>query len=305
MTSHRHGTALVVNTHSRKAERFFFDVLDALAKSDLEVTSIFPVRDPRKLAEAVKTAIDAGNKMVIVGGGDGTISALVGHFVNTDVVLGILPLGTANSFIKSLGIPDNPEEAIEVITKGRVEKIDVGKINDTYYANVISFGFTTLIASKLSDRMKKHFGLLAYFFEGIRQTLKLKPFDMKVTCDGQSQMIKTYQVIVANGSFYGPTSLAREATVNSGKLMLLTMSGMRRRTLLKAWVGSLFGKSLASYGAHHVSASKIEIETDPIQDVSIDGEVNYVTPLKLEVVPEGIHIMVPPRFRKRKQTRSV
>jgi len=302
MTTKR--VALVINTHSRKAESFFFRVLDELQKSGIEVTAHFPVRDPEKLEDAVKTAIADGNNLIIVGGGDGTISALVDYFVNKDVVLGILPLGTANSFIRSLGIPANPLEAVKVIAKGKVERIDVGKVNDTYYANVISFGYTTAIALDLSVRLKRVLGIFAYAYIGVRKTFSSRPFTMEVIHDGKTETFTTYQAIVANGSFYGPTSLDSHATVNSGKLVLLTMRNMSKFSLLRVWLGTLFGRSLTSYGVHHFSTSELTIVTKPQQAVSIDGEVvNYAT-LKLSLVPEGVQVMVPKSFQKRRSIRN-
>jgi YegS/Rv2252/BmrU family lipid kinase len=301
MTDQKPGIALVINTHSRRAERFFFNVLDALAEAGLVVTDIYPVRNPDLLEESVQKAIAAKPSMVIVGGGDGTLSALVDYFVNTEVILGILPLGTANSFIRSLQIPHDIKAAVDVLANGKVQKIDVGKMNDTYFANVVSFGYTTLVARKLSTGMKRYFGQLGYAIIGIRQALLAKPFTLTIKYDGLVEKVSTYQVIVANGSYYGPTSLAKEATVNNGKLVLLTMSDMGRLSLLIAWLGTLFGRSLAYHGANHISLTSFSLEANPIQSVSIDGEVSYKTPLTFESVPEAVKVMVPNSFRSKKR----
>src|SRR5689334_14273315 len=88
---------LVVNAKSRKGEDAFKEAKAKLSAAGLELIRAHAIRDPRKMDEAVKGAIrDA--PMVIVGGGDGSISSNVDHFVGSDTVFAILPLGTANSF---------------------------------------------------------------------------------------------------------------------------------------------------------------------------------------------------------------
>ncbi len=293
--------ALVINTHSRKAERTFFMVLDKLEAAGVIVTDLFPVRNPDHLSKAVEKAIAQGNQLIIIGGGDGTISAMSGHFVNRDVTLGILPLGTANSFIKSLGIPTGIDAAISVLAQGKEERIDVGSINGTYFANALSYGYTTLVAYNTSTRMKRVLGIAAYALEGFIQALRARPFTIDVTCDGVATRLTTYQAIVANGTFYGPTTLARSATLNSGKLVLLTMQNMHRRTLLHAWITTLFGKSLASQTTLTITGKEIEITPKPAQAITVDGEILHANTLILKIHPEAIKVLVPANFQKKKR----
>src|SRR5689334_4703225 len=96
---------LIVNTYSRRGERSFFQALDALQKNGLTITASYAVQHPDRLAEVVREAIEQKGDLVIVGGGDGTISSIVDFFAYQDVVLGILPFGTGNSFARTIGIP--------------------------------------------------------------------------------------------------------------------------------------------------------------------------------------------------------
>jgi diacylglycerol kinase (ATP) len=137
---------LVVNTHSRRGQRLFFKALDALEQRGIHVTASYPVRHPERLPEVIQEAIARGNKLVVVGGGDGTLSAIVDSFADQEVVLGILPLGTSNSFARSLNIPLSLEGAIEVITQGKVVDVDLGKAGTDYFANTVTIGLTAEIA---------------------------------------------------------------------------------------------------------------------------------------------------------------
>src|SRR5947209_7093821 len=97
--------ALIINTRSRKGEEFFFEILELLEKNGIVVESSYPVSNSVFLQRAVKEAIAKGPKLVIVGGGDGTLSSVVQHFAYKSIVLGVLPLGTGNSFARSLELP--------------------------------------------------------------------------------------------------------------------------------------------------------------------------------------------------------
>jgi len=89
--------ALIVNAKSRKGRHLFREACRLLREAGVELSRTDAVRDPKRFAGSVKAAVEAGTPMVIVGGGDGSISSSVDHVVGTDTIFAILPLGTANS----------------------------------------------------------------------------------------------------------------------------------------------------------------------------------------------------------------
>ena len=127
---------LVVNTNSSQGEKFFFAAMDELARRGIWIAASYPVRDSARLRECVEEAISRAQSLVIVGGGDGTISSIVDYFAHKELVLGVLPLGTGNSFARSLGIPINLEGAVDVIASGKVADVDLGKVGDSCFANI-------------------------------------------------------------------------------------------------------------------------------------------------------------------------
>lgn len=96
--------ALVINTRARSGARFARRVIEMFAALGVRVDA-FCVRNPDYLRRIVGRAIDAGHRYIVVGGGDGTISSICGLFAYRDIVLGVLPLGTGNSFARTLGYP--------------------------------------------------------------------------------------------------------------------------------------------------------------------------------------------------------
>jgi len=122
---------------------------------------------------------------VIVGGGDGTISSIVDYFAHQDVVLGILPLGTGNSFARTLGIPLTLEGAVDVIVHGKVADIDLGKVDQDYFANIASIGFSAEVARNSSNRLKKLLGPLAYGLVAVREFVRHRSFSCTLQIDHQ------------------------------------------------------------------------------------------------------------------------
>ena len=120
--------ALVINTRSRRAAACYLAVKSLLAKSKIKVNAAFPIDDPAKLIDTAGELVAQGYKFVIVGGGDGTISSVVDHFAYARVLFGVIPLGTANSFARTLGIPLNLSDAVDVLVNGKVADVDLGKI---------------------------------------------------------------------------------------------------------------------------------------------------------------------------------
>lgn len=96
---------LVVNAHSRRGQDNFDQAREKLESAGVRLLAAHAVKDPEQMAATVRQAIASGAPMVIVGGGDGSMSGTVDEFVGKDCVFGVLPLGTANSFARTLGLP--------------------------------------------------------------------------------------------------------------------------------------------------------------------------------------------------------
>ncbi len=133
---------LIVNTHARNGDSKFQKARALLVARGMTLDAAYAVNDPDQLPGLVDAAIAQGHRFIIVGGGDGTISSVIDSFAHRDVVFGLLPLGTANSFARTLSIPLNLESAVNVIVSGKVVDVDLGKIDDDYFANGAALGLS-------------------------------------------------------------------------------------------------------------------------------------------------------------------
>ena len=118
---------LVVNTRSRHGARAYSEAKRLLAEAGIALDAAYPVRNAERLPEIAREEIAKGRKFIIIGGGDGSISSVVDHFAYASVVFGVLPLGTANSFARTLGIPLDLPGAIDVLVNGKVADIDLAR----------------------------------------------------------------------------------------------------------------------------------------------------------------------------------
>lgn len=109
------------------------------AAFDLELTAA-----PKQAAVIARKSLDAFDVIVAIGG-DGTVNDILPGMLFFSKPLGIIPAGSGNDFIKSLGIPNTIEGAVDIVLKGDTRTIDAGKINDTWFANGVGIGFDAAV----------------------------------------------------------------------------------------------------------------------------------------------------------------
>ncbi len=177
-----HGrAALIVNTRSRSGEQVFFRALDRLQELHVPLGATYAIRDPARLPETVREVLEDGSgyETLILGGGDGTVSSVVDFLAHHDVTLGLLPLGTANDFARTLGIPSDVDEACEAIANGKVVDVDLGLAGNNYYVNVASVGLGVGATQALTPWAKKNIGALAYPVAAIKAFMTHEPFSAR------------------------------------------------------------------------------------------------------------------------------
>jgi diacylglycerol kinase (ATP) len=290
--------ALIVNTRSRTGERAFFQALDHLQEMHVPLGVTYPIRDPARLPEAVQEVLGDGYEFLILGGGDGTVSSVVDFLADRGTLLGLLPLGTANDFARTLDIPEDIEEACKLIANGKVVDIDLGLAGDNFYVNVASVGLSVEATRALSPWLKKSTGPLAYPVAAIRAFLKHEPFSAKLTFpEGDHEPVeydRLLQVAVGNGRFYGGGMIvALESGIDDKTLDIYAIDLGRRRDLIGAVRYLKSGDFIKTDGVHNFRTPRVRLETDPDLPVNIDGEVVTRTPQDFSVAQNALSVLVP------------
>lgn len=147
---------LLINQRSRKGRAEASRAQSLLAQAGF--TLLQPARDDTRSYSELIAAYAHRVDAVIVGGGDGTLNAAAPGLMQTGLPLGILPLGTANDFARTLGIPASLESAIKIIADGQLRAVDLGEVNQHLFLNVSSIGFSVELARNLTAESKKTLG---------------------------------------------------------------------------------------------------------------------------------------------------
>jgi YegS/Rv2252/BmrU family lipid kinase len=284
---------LVVNAMSRQGAAAFDEVRDKLSAAGIELMDAHAVQNPEVMEPIIKAAI-AKAPMVIVGGGDGTLSSAVDHFVGTDTVFAVLPLGTANSFARTLGMPLDLDGAIRVIAYGRRKRIDLGVIDGDYFANVAALGLSPLIADTVPHGLKRYLGVLGYVIWAVRVAFKFRPFRLRITLDdGSIEKSWATEARIANGTYHGGVLLVENAQLDSGEMVIQAVTGKSLTRLAWSWFATLFRLRHRAQTVTEWRGRHLTLDARPSQKISIDGEVSARTPVKVEVARGAIDVAAP------------
>lgn len=284
--------AMIVNTRSRTGQAQYEAACRAMEGLPFPVDG-HAVKDPDQLEDAVRSALARKPDLVILGGGDGTISSLVDLLVGQDVILGVLPLGTANSFARTLGIPLDIPGAVEVLRTGAPRRIDLGMIDGDYFANCAALGISPQIARTIPHGLKKVLGKIGYLGWAAWQFASFKPFTLIVGEGDMAERLRVVEVRISNGPFHGGTELVDAAAVDSGEIVVQAVVGRVRSRLVKNWVASFFRLDARHEDTRDFRGKSMRIDTVPRMPISIDGEVLATTPVTAKVAAGVIEVMAP------------
>ncbi len=161
--------------------------------------AVFRVEKTRSLehgAELALRAIELGEVPVVVSG-DGLLGAVGGAMAGADVPLGLIPGGRGNDMARALGIPTEPEEAVEVVLSGRSRRIDVGEANGKRFLGIASVGFDSE-CNRIANETHFLRGKLVYAYSMPRTLIGWKPARFTLGIGEESKRISGYFVAVAN-----------------------------------------------------------------------------------------------------------
>ncbi len=285
--------ALVVNAQSRKGQDLFESARGKLEQAGVRLIAAHAITDPSQLDDVVREVVAGGAPMVIVGGGDGSMSGTVDELVGTGCVFAVLPLGTANSFARTLGIPLDLDGAVEVIASGRCRRIDLGMINDDYYVNGASLGLSPLIGESVPHKLKRYLGRLGYLIWALRCAINFKPFRLIIDDGTRTHRLWSTEVRILNGPFHGGVELSPNAGVDSGEIVIQAVVGRSLIRLALDWYSKFFRFRDHSSHTREFRGTEFRLDTRPHLRISIDGEVLARTPVHVRVAKKAVLVAVP------------
>jgi diacylglycerol kinase (ATP) len=235
--------------------------------------------------------------LVIIGGGDGTLNAAAEGLVEAGLPLGILPLGTANDLARTLEIPSSVIEASRVIAEGLTHRIDLGRVNGKHFFNVASVGLSVHVARQLGVEIKRRWGVLGYPLTLWRALGRHRSFRAEIRCNGTRARVRTIQISVGNGRYYGGgMTIAADAAIDDGLLDLVSLAPQGLVELILSLPALRWGWHERAERVRHWRCRDIEIRTVRSLPINTDGEVTTRTPAHIVVVPQALAVHVPQSF---------
>ena len=284
--------ALIVNAHSRKGQDLFDAACEKLQAAGITLRSAHAVQDPEQLIPTVRAQVASGVPMVIIGGGDGSLSGVVDELVGKDVVFAVLPLGTANSFARSLGLPLDLDGAVDAIVNGRRRRVDLGMIDSDYFVNAASIGLSTMIGETVPHKLKRYAGRVGYLLWALKCSIRFRPFRLELDDGSQRQSMWATELRILNGGHHGGVELSERADVDSRELLLQAVVGRSKFALGRDWYAKFFKLRDRNAHSRDFRGKCFSVTIHPPQRISIDGEVLASTPVVAKVAAGAIEVAV-------------
>lgn len=264
-------------------------------ESGLRVVDVHPEIDVRK---TVREALDAGLKSFVVAGGDGSVHHVAQALVNTEGILGVVPIGSVNHLARDLGIPIGDwRTALDVAVRGEIRQIDVGRVNGHYFINSVMLGLYPSI-SAFRERFRSLHSRWRAYVKAFRLALHHFPHvTLVVELDGRVETFRTQMFVVAVNS-YDLTQIGMvspKTSFNDGRVSIYSLSFMSRLQFVGAAAKYFRGKVVETPGFRSIRTTQMSVDTGKRRlRISVDGELmDLDTPLQIAAVPSSLLVRAP------------
>lgn len=268
-----------------------------LEKNDFKVDVAW-AKPKEEATPIARRAVKDGYKIVIAMGGDGTIEAVMRGMVSRKARLGIVPTGTQNNIAKSLGIPEDLEEACALIASGNTRKLDMGQVKTRKLKKLVFFEMATvgLSAAVYPDANKITNGKLS----SIKDTAltffhhETRPKVFLTLNDESKVEVETMLVMVSNTPIFGKNfRVAPDASLEDGLLDVSVYPDFSKVELLRYFAEVMDGGYSGDGKVQHYQVRKLKVKTSPKLDVMADGVELGKGTVRIKVRSGALRVIVP------------
>jgi diacylglycerol kinase family enzyme len=245
-----------------------------------------------------RAVAERGDALLIVGGGDGTISAAASALAGTGTLLGILPLGTLNHFARDLGLPLDLAEAAKVIAGGKEHRVDIAEMNGRVFINNSAIGLYPLMVVD-RDLQRLRLGRskpLALAVASLRTLARFGHQRLTLTVNDQRAQVDTPLLFVGNNGYRVDLGApGRRESLDEGRLFVLVMRKKTRRGFVAAGIRALLGRSRDDDMVQIDGVERLRVSSKRSQlAISLDGEVvRAAPPLDYKIRKRALRVIAP------------
>ncbi len=263
---------------------------------------VYKTTGDENVGDVVRAALEGTNHetgidLVIAAGGDGTISGVAGGLTRSGVPMGVLPLGTANTFARELGIPVSDEDALELLTgEHAVVEIDALAVEDQVFVLNVSVGLSGLMMRDTERTDKRRWGRVAYVWTGFKKLFGYQPYSFHLVVDGKERDVSASEIAIVNSGALGTPSLrwSPQVELNDGQIDVVVF---RARSLLDyltlAAAVVLRRQTEEPAIDHYIVEDRVVVDTSQDLPVQADGELIGEPPVEVKVASRAVRVVVP------------
>jgi diacylglycerol kinase (ATP) len=316
-----HRVALIYNSasgqHPERRAALITDVVAVLHSAAIEV-KVIPTESTESVETQTQQAIRGGCDTILVCGGDGTVHQALQSMVGTSAALGVIPMGTANALAADLGLPSSPQKAAKMLLAATPLRVSVGRVfyrdregapRSRYFVVAAGIGADAFFFSRLDPRLKQRLGYTHYLIEVLRlwakYTFPTFAASFMETSGPVARVEEVSQLLAVRISNFGGLvrNLVPEAAIHNDDLKVIAFKTRSRLRYMRFMAAVWFGRHTYSNIIELVECVTVECRdlehsTEP-SFVEADGEVLGTLPVRMDVVPQALTLLIPPKLISR------
>lgn len=248
--------------------------------------------------QRIREAQHKGLSMIVIAGGDGTISGAADDLVRSEIPLGILPVGTVNVLAQELGIPLGLEAACSLLVGNHwIKAVDVMQIGNRVCVSHLSMGFYSVVAEDVDQIDKKRFGRTAYLWAAVKRIINQRTWLFHLTVDEKAYQVRASLILVANAGAVGLGSVRWGADIrpDDGCVDVCVVKARRPSDYFSLVWRQFWSQPEEDPNFHHLVAKEtVALRSDRQLPVRADGELIGDSSIQLRVLPAALRVIVPP-----------
>ena len=228
---------------------------------------------------------------VVAVGGDGTAGEVAARLCETGKPMGIIPAGTGNDFIKSVGIPNDPLKAFDLLMTRKPTDTDTGTVNGQFFLNVCGTGFDVTVLDYAESEKEKYRGLTPYLLGLLKAIFHYRSIQLKVTADGRPEEGRYLVCSIANGRYIGGgIPICPAADPADGMLDLVLIRHLARWQIPFYLPGLMLSRDLNFRITKHQKVTQVQIEGRNLR-INIDGDIRSMDRANFRIQPASLRLI--------------
>ncbi|MCK4570589.1 diacylglycerol kinase family lipid kinase [Candidatus Bipolaricaulota bacterium] len=252
--------------------------------------------EPMEAIDVAKMGIEAGFSHIVAMGGDGTINEVANGLLGSDATLAVIPAGTGNDFIRMLGIPSDPMQAIDTLLDGAPRTMDLGQVDgERCFVNGLGIGLDAQVARDVL-KMERLRGAPAYLTAAVREVFRFRAFPVTLATPEEQLELTCLSLGVANGIFAGGGfKLAPRADINDGLIDISALGDYPKLERLYRLPKVRAGKHVDWKNVTYRQTSEVTISSTKKLIAHVDGEPYHLPSdsFTVKALPQALRVQVP------------